>query len=322
MLREALNRMQEMQDIGAQYAMDRQADPTGFLGRARLHQSRFRAEHLRVPCGRYGNYLLEADARKGLNFFDGFGIRDAVRERYPTYSRNVYSNLLRSEHIPLNLFIPLNSDDEFRRRLFSTWLGFELRRVDEVRIEHAPMPRTDFLNDRTSFDAYVEYEDEAGLRGLLGIEVKYTERPYPLGKGSKEDHDLLDPGSAYHRVMAAAGIYSEGCIKSLLRDEYRQIWRNQLLGESIQQRFKDQFACATLMVLYPEGNSHVANACAGYSTFLVHPEHTFKALTYEQFLLDLRKHATSTAFAPWANYLHDRYIVHPDPTNDRTPTSP
>ena len=298
-----------VKDIGPQYPNDRQADPTGYLERARAHQSRFRAEQLRVPCGRYGNYLLEADARKGLNFFDGFGIRDAVRKRYPTFSRNVYANLLRSEHIPFNFFVPLNADDEFRRRFFSNCLGFEMKRVDEVRIEYAPMPRSEFLNDRTSFDAYVEYEDEAGLRGLVGIEVKYTERPYPLGKDSKEDRDVLDTGSSYHRVMAASGISRDGWSKSLLRDEYRQLWRDQLLGESILQRFRERYAYATLMVLLPEGNRHVAEACVGYSRLLLHPEHTFKALTFEQFFADLRTHATSGVFLPWIDHLLDRYVV-------------
>lgn len=310
MLREALNlRPTAMHDIGYQYPMDRQADPTGFLERARLHQSRFRAERLKVPCARYGNYLLEHDARKGLNFFAGFGIRDAVRKRHPSYSRNVYANLLRSEHIPFNFFIPLNTDDAFRRKVFSAWLGFEVMRIDEVRIEYAPVPRGEFLDDRTSFDAYVEYEDEAGLRGLLGIEVKYTERPYPLGKHSKEDRDILDVGSPYYRVMAASGIYREGWTKGLVRDEYRQLWRNQLLGESIQQHFRERYAYASLMVLYPEGNTHVASACTGYSGYLVHPEHTFKALTLEQCITDLRAHTTSEAYLPWVDYLRDRYII-------------
>ncbi len=309
MLRQALIPAKAMLDIGTQYPMDRQTDPTGFLERARLHQSRFRAERLKVPCGRFGNYLTEADARKGLNFFADHGIREAVRERYPSFNRNVYANMLRSEHVPFNFFIPLNADDAFRRKIFSTWLGFELKRVDEVRIEYAPMPRGEFLNDRTSFDAYVEYEDEAGLRGLVGIEVKYTELPYPLGKYSKEDRDILDVGSPYYRVMAAAGIFREGWGKILLRDEHRQLWRNQLLGESIQQRFRDRYAYATLMVVHPEGNRHVASACEGYTRSLVHPEHTFRTLSYEQFIGDLRTHATSDGFLPWVDYLLDRYIT-------------
>ncbi|HRH68225.1 MAG TPA: hypothetical protein PLB89_01835 [Flavobacteriales bacterium] len=268
-----------------------------------------------MPCGRYGNYLLEADARKGLNVFDGFGIRDALYARYPAFNRNVYANLLRSEHVPFNFFIPLNSDAALRREVFSKWLGFGLSVVDEIRIEYAPMPRGEFLNDSTSFDAFVEYEDEAGLRGLVGIEVKYTERPYPLGKNSKEDRNILDVGSAYYRVMTTSGIYRGGWSRSLLRDEYRQLWRNQLLGESILQRFRERYAYATLMVVYPKDNRHVAEACTGYSRLLTQPEYTFKALTYEQFILDIREHTTSDIFLPWADYLQDRYIVPSQPVN-------
>lgn len=296
-------------DIGAQVSMDNRRDPTGFLARARLHQSKFRAEHLRVPCDHYGNYLLEADARKGMNYFDGLGILDAVRKRFPVFNRNVYANLLRSEHVPFNFFVPLNSDAALRRRLFSTWLGIKLRKASRIQIEYAPVPREEFLDDRTSFDAFLEYQDEAGLIGLVGIEVKYTERPHPLKKGSKEDRDILDVGSAYYRVMSDSGIYRGGWSKNLLRDEYRQLWRNQLLGESIQQRFRERYAYATLMVLYPEANTRVAQTCKGYGSLLTHPEHTFKPLTYEQFILDVRTHAPVPAFLPWVDYLRDRYIV-------------
>lgn len=294
-------------DIGPQYTIDRQADPTGFLERARLHQSRFRAENLCVPCARYGNYLLEADARNGLNFFQGHGIRQAAKKRYPTYNRNVYANMLRSEHIPLNLFIPLNTDDVLRKKVFSEWLGFELRIISEVRIEYAPMPRSEYLNDLTSFDAYVEYEDEAGLRGLVGIEVKYTECGTALPAGSKEERDLADRSAPYRTVMTRSGIYRTIWDAELTKDVYRQMWRNQLLGESVLQR--QRFAYSTLILVHPAGNEYVTRACEGYRRFLLRPQDTFVALTYERFIALCRQHARSTDFAPWLDYLETRYII-------------
>lgn len=301
------NKQVMTESIGPQYPKDRQADPTGFLESARAHQSRFRAEKLRVPCDRYGNYLLEEDARKGLNFYQGFGILEAAKKRYPTYSRSLFANMLRSEHVPLNLFVPLNSDDELRRAAFSAWLGYGIRTISELRIEHAPAPRSEYLNDRTSFDAYVEYEDEAGLLGLVGIEVKYTEREYALTAGSKEDRDLTDRSASYFRVMNSSGIYHSASVGELVTDVYRQIWRNQLLGESILQRHREQYAYATLMVVYPSANLHMARACEGYRRFLVRPDDNFKALTYEQFISDCRKTTTDPKMMEWLNYLEERY---------------
>jgi hypothetical protein len=53
------------QEIGKQYSKDNQADKTGFLKKARLHQSEYRAFVLNVPCDRYGNYLTPTDALAG-----------------------------------------------------------------------------------------------------------------------------------------------------------------------------------------------------------------------------------------------------------------
>ena len=66
--------IQRFQQIGNQYSKDDQTDPTGFLRKARLHQSKFRAEVLNLPCDTYGNYLTKEDGESGFNFYDGFGI--------------------------------------------------------------------------------------------------------------------------------------------------------------------------------------------------------------------------------------------------------
>jgi len=46
-----------MQEIGQQYPKDDRTDPSGFLRRARFHQSIFRAKYLDLLFDTYGNYL-------------------------------------------------------------------------------------------------------------------------------------------------------------------------------------------------------------------------------------------------------------------------
>jgi hypothetical protein len=101
-----------MQEPGRQYQIDDKLDTSGFLRQARLHQSVFRAKHLGLPFDTYGNYLIKEDAEKGKNFYDGFGIFEAVRE-YRRYNKPLYANMLRSEHIPFNFFISLNCDRNY-----------------------------------------------------------------------------------------------------------------------------------------------------------------------------------------------------------------
>lgn len=295
-------------DVGPQYPKDRQLDPSGFLAAARMHQSKFRSERLCRPFVRYGNFLTAEDAKAGWNFYPGFSVFDAARKRYPRFSEKVYGNMLRSEHIPLNLFHPLNADDVFRLKVFSTLLGRALHTVSPVAIEHAP-PRAEALNDGSSFDAYMEYQDNGGSNGLLGIEVKYTERAYPLKHGSKEEREINDRNTSYFRVMSFSGIYRPDCEAAMITDEYRQIWRNQLLAESILQRHPARFAEATLMMVHPSANTHMRDACQGYSTYLLEADRKFKAVTYERFIEVCRDHAETLDQTQWLDYLQERYIV-------------
>ena len=56
-----------------------------FKRKARTHQSNFRADILKVPFdpmnkfGKYGAFLMPEDAKKGLNFCDGF--RQEIMEK-------------------------------------------------------------------------------------------------------------------------------------------------------------------------------------------------------------------------------------------------
>lgn len=111
-----------MQEIGQQYSKDDKTDPTGFLKRARLHQSKFRAAVLNLPYDSYGNYLTKADGELGKNFYEGFGIFEAVK-KYRKYNKPLYSNMLRSEHIPFNFFVPLNIERTLCKNIFNEFLG-------------------------------------------------------------------------------------------------------------------------------------------------------------------------------------------------------
>lgn len=301
-------------ETGPQYDKDDQLDDSGFLKAARLHQSRFRAERLKLPFGwstakSYGNYLTPDDAKAGKNFYPGFGVLEKARKRYPKVSEKVYGNMLRSEHIPLNLFHPLNTDDPFRMKVFADILNRPLRSIELIEIEYAPKERTDYLNDGTSFDAYVEYIDAHGLRGLIGIEVKYTERAYKLKQGSTEERTVNDRASSYFKVMADSGIFKPGCEPEVISDDYRQIWRNHLLAESILLKHPGRYAYATSLTMFPQGNRHMAKACAGYESFLSAPQGRFMTLTYERFLDICREHSPSPEFDKWLKYVQERYIV-------------
>jgi hypothetical protein len=153
----------------------------GFKERARRHQIKFREEVLKVGYDGFETILTDADAQKGLIFFDGFKINEYAQNRYPYFKLKeaCFANMLRSEHIPFNFFVPLSKNLEYARVVLNRFMGGEINIITEIRIEYAPDPLK-VLKYKISFDVFIEYRHASGGSGILGIEVKYTEQEYKL----------------------------------------------------------------------------------------------------------------------------------------------
>lgn len=298
-----------MKEIGEQYPKDDRTDPSGFLKRARRHQSEFRATNLDLSYDTYGNYLTKEDGEKGKNFYEGFEIFEAVRNRYKNYNKSLYSNMLRSEHIPFNFFVPLDKDRDYCKMVFREILKEDIVSIDRIKIEYAPKPKEKHLNDGTSFDAYIEYTDLDKSKGIIGIEVKYTEREYKLPLNSKEKDDINEPKSRYYQVTERSDLYHPNSLDDLRSNDFRQVWRNHLLGESILQKDPNKFKCFTSLTLFPAGNSHFVKISKAYINLLKSKDGKFMPLTYEDFFETLKKHCPNNDFRLWIDYLETRYIV-------------
>lgn len=297
-----------MQEIGQQYSKDDRTDPSGFLRRARLHQSVFRANYLNLPFDTYGNYLTKADGEKGKNFYDGFEIFSAVR-KYRNYNKPLYSNLLRSEHIPFNIFIPLDKNRDYCKNVFSNLLKVDIISIDRIEIEYAPKPKENYLDDGTSFDAYIEYTSSDNSKAIIGIEVKYTEKEYKLKANSKQEKEVKDTNSKYFSVTNSCGLYKTNAIEVLPTDKFRQVWRNHILGESILLKDNDNFKLFTSLTLFPQDNLHFVKTSKEYIDLLLKNDNKFIALTYEDFFALLDKFCPDNNYKKWLEYLTARYIV-------------
>ena len=228
--------------------------------------------------------------------------------RYPHFDAMRDSNMLRSEHIPFNLFIPFKKNLIFCRQVFNEILG-NIKSINEIEIEYAPAPKENYLNDRTSFDAYIEYTHTDNSKGIIAIEVKYTEKEYPLEKGSKQEKDINDEKGRYYSVTKDCGIYKPNVIDKLKTDLFRQIWRNHLLAESILCN-KEEFKHAHSLIFYPKDNEHFTYTGKEYSEMLIdNKDNKFRLVTYENFIEICKKYCPDNEFRNWIDYLRERYII-------------
>lgn len=289
-----------MNIVGRQYERDDK-----FKAQARSHQSEFRATELKVGFNEYGNRLTEKDAENLLAYYEELGVREILRARYPKFSQKRDGDLLRSEHIVFNLIAPLAARPDLCIDICNQVFGVKLASLDGVDFEYSPQPKSAYLDDATAFDAYIHGRNMAGTEVGIGIEVKYTERSYPLGR--KEAACLRDPNSPYWQVSNKSRIYIDGSRESLVSDELRQIWRNHMLGLSMKLAgVVGEFHSVTL---YPEGNTHIAKAVDKYASLLINDAAKYaKKVSYEAFIDALHG---GDEIKRWQAYLRRRYLVSP-----------
>lgn len=281
-----------------------------FKAKARAHQFAFRENVLKDYYEeRNPQVILSPDAaQRGLIFCDVY--RELIRGKIGEFGTSaLFSNMLRSEHIPLNIFIPMEEDLEHTKLLFNEIIGGSISHICHICIEYAGhIDKSMYLNDGTSFDAYIEYETENGQKGALGIEVKYTEGSYPIG--IKEEKDIKNTDGLYRKMTAKSGYFVPNLdINMFIKAHHlRQIWRNQLLGFSMIDRGDIRYFHH--IHLYPQGNTHFHQyALPEYKSLLTQKgKGCFIDLTYEQLFEKMAKYFTSLKQREWIEYLYQRYL--------------
>ena len=282
-----------------------------FKAKARAHQFAFRENELNDFFDEKNpQVILSPDAAKqGLIFCDIY--RELIKSKVKSFKSSVlFSNMLRSEHIPYNIFIPLEEDLDAAVMLFNEIIGEGILKINHIRIEFAgDADKSEYLNDGTSFDTFIEYVSSDGSIGGIGIEVKYTENSYPIGVKEKQDIENLD--GLYYQITKKSQWYNSILDTRLFikANHLRQIWRNHILGYSMLcrgdiQRFHH-------VHLYPQGNKYFhEHAIPEYKTLLTKcGKESFIDLTYESLFAMLSKYFRSYKHQEWLKYLQKRYIV-------------
>lgn len=298
-----------------------------FKKMAEEHQEFFKSVILGLhTCGLFWNwktketvpfkrYLTDEDAQAGMIFYEGFRDRilASALDKYTFNGRHksLYVDMLRSEHIPFNIFVPMGLDDYARKEtafVFNKFLKHtRIASVDNIIIEDDRFcDNKDYLDDKTAFDAYIAYTDVNGKRGGIGIEVKYTEASYKIRR--KEYKFCTKDDSPYWETTRWSECFTDDPEKMKIKDDFRQIWRNHLLGLAMLKN--KQIDVFTHIHLYPKENGHFEEILPIYENkFLTEKgRKTFLALTYEELFSEMEKEFTKENFVQWVQYLKERYL--------------
>ena len=297
----------EQLGIGPQYIKD-----NPFTRRMRFHQSWYRSKVLKVPFGvgpkssnttQYGNMLTEEDGGRGLNFLTPHIFEVAKRRlayKKGTIDRfRLLNNMLSSQSMGFNLFGPLVDDFELATRLFQKLLPDEINSISSVKLEYAPEPVKDYLNDRTAFDAFMSYKDMVGKTEFIGIETKLTEAFSDKVYGSPFYNRWFDnPRSPW-----LASAHSE-----LQRIQVNQLWRDHLLAVAMQLVPDSSYASGRFMLIYHPLDIECIEAVEVYNALLKPENHSFIAMPLDRLVELWKGEVTSPASRQWLADFSLRYL--------------
>ncbi|CAO4132569.1 PGN_0703 family putative restriction endonuclease [Methylorubrum extorquens] len=291
---------------------------TRFRAAARLRQSLWREEQ-GLPAGLHrprgnrilphlplGSTLPPADAARGLNFFspsvNAFVRRSLIlrEEGAMVHYDRLHRNLLSSEPLTYNLFVPLALKLDLATAVFRQLLPAFVHRVTGIRFETSPGrhdPR--YLADGTAFDAALSVITPDGEPATVFIEVKYSEGCTGPAATHRPRYDEASREAALHHSPDSP------VLRSTLLEQF---WRLHLLAQlAVRHSVTPR---AHLLVLYPQLNRRVRTATHRYAAELSDPTGSspaltgFSALTLETFVAALAQAGGSTEAA----YLHHRYL--------------
>jgi hypothetical protein len=294
-------------DLGPQSASD-----APFTARMRLHQSWWRASVLKAPHGygptassqaRYGNMLDAEGGALGLNFLTpqifAVAMRRLAEGRGTIEPFRLQHNLLSSQPMCFNLFGPLVAQPERATRLVRALVGDDVARVRCVAIEWAPEPATEYLADRTAFDAMVEYERRDGSVALLGIETKLTD------SFSQKPYD----GEPYRRWMRSPrSPFRAEAASEVAKPMHNQVWRNHLLALAARDRGGSPYAAVRSAVVHHPLDVDGARVVASYRQLLAPGDDTFVAWTLHDVIAAFATAATADE-RPWLDAFRTRYLA-------------
>ena len=237
-----------------------------FRSAARLLQALWRERH-NLPIGthtnkgakrRIGSLLADNAAEAGRNFLtpeiaEIARLSAAYQEPGAMIdSRRLFGNLLSSHSLTINLVAPLCRNLGLAAKILRAMVpGIDVKKVIEVRIEHSPgRLDTTLTGDRSAFDAAFIFERSDGKRGLVGVEVKYSESGHEPARAERN--------SRYDQLAEAAGLFKEPAHAALRVNPLQQHFRQHLLAQAAQMR--GDYAEAHYLLVAPRDNHLVKNA--------------------------------------------------------------
>lgn len=296
-----------LNELGPQHKSDKP-----FAKRMRFHQSWYRQNVLSVPFGtgpgphhtnKFGNMLAREDGAIGLNFlapeiFEVAKLRMEEDQGMVEQFR-LLNNMLSSQPMCFNLFGPMVTDLQFARCVVEQILPGNVQDVLNVKVEHAPEPASEYLNDRTAFDAFIDFLGTDDKRHFIGIETKLTE-PF-----SQKQYD----GPDYRRWSDRDNSpWPKESWPKLSELRHNQLWRDHLLAVAMAHHPDSPYTSGYLMLVYHPLDNHCSETKAIYQNLLKDDDESFLDYPLDKLMGIIEGQLISEQQRQWLADFNSRYL--------------
>lgn len=292
-------------------------DESGLKKKMRLHQGWWRTNVLSEDANVYPNCegrtlcskIIDGE-NSGSNFLTE-NTRSIVREtlderkakkikRLGVIEENrLFDNLLSSQPLCFNFFAELSMDTDFGLSVLKAFYP-NLTKLRNVFFEFAP--QENYTGDNSAFDVAFEVEIE-NKTGLIGLECKYTDSFSSKEYGKMEDDKSF---GKYNDIYSNSNAF-EGSYEELTHSGVNQLFRNQLIAESLKLNKKYSFVYTGLFCMQEDEG---AIETATYFQSLLNPINTdFKIITYKDFITNIQKLELDWEKREWTMLLWARYCA-------------
>jgi hypothetical protein len=205
--------------------------------------------------------------------------RTSMVERHQSLDQQrLWADLLWSPTVAFNLFGDLAADLALADRAVHTWWPDTPGVVSDVRFAHSP-GRLDpaYLNSLRAFDAAFVLDRGEGTQAILGVDTNYHER-------NKAETPKPTNLPRCLEVAERSGVFEPRATDAVKgRSDLAVMWLEHLLLLSMLQHASGAWSWGRYVVVYPAGNTDLADACARYRALLV-DQSTFSSLPIEELL--------------------------------------
>jgi hypothetical protein len=280
-----------------------------FSAIGRLRQSQWR-ERKEYPAGKLGNYLTADFAIKSKANYLTDKIKTLVQ--YEVYKSSlegkliseprIWDNLLSSQPLCFNLFGELHFDLKLATKYFKKLFPTRVNKITAIKFEHSPgRGNADYTGDHSAFDVFVEYVNEIGKKGFIGIEVKYAENL----KDDKEKTEATfqKHKEQYLKFATTSKLFPASSIDKLKQTPLQQIWRDHLLSIATMKDYDEGF----FVFLFPSQNKECQIAVDNYIQQLNtanEEKNGFYSRHLDEFITTLKQ----LHKADWTTELEERYL--------------